>query len=163
MSLRDEFIKAYTSTVEKKSKAASSNEALEPIHSFIAKSITENLEKDKLIVHSLGFNYGHKEKNKEKIIEGRYSEKREDIFINYNNKKIAINIKVPYTNVTQNINNYFENFVGQFINMHNIKIGVGHVYILPYEAPYLKKMERLVKKESFFILLKSGSLCYVRF
>lgn len=123
---------------------ARSNEKLKVLHGQIAQDIDnkikdKNTDKENYTVSSLGFGDGKEEK-----IQGRYFDKKVDISIKKNNEvKVSIGIKYVMSNYNQNINNYFENMLGETANIRCYPISSNRKYfqlmIIPDKLPYFYK------------------------
>ncbi|WP_051604559.1 hypothetical protein [Mycoplasmopsis californica] len=83
-------------------------------------------------MQSLGFNAG-----KEGTINGRHIDKRVDVTITKNKKAIAeIAVKFVMSNYKQNSNNYFENMLGETVNIRTNNIPYFQIFIISKKMPY---------------------------
>lgn len=129
---------------------ARSNEKLKVLHPHIAQVLHNELAKhsnynNEFTIHSL--EYG--ENKKEADITGAYMNKKVDITIKKNGNPIAgIAVKYVMSNYKQNSNNYFENMLGETINLRVNNIDYFQVIILLEEMPYYNKDKVITKWES---------------
>lgn len=113
-----------------------STSKLKPLHGTIAEDIQNKLGKD-YIVKSQGFG-----KDKEEKISGEYYGKNVDIAIinAHTNKPVAgIAVKFVMQNYCQNSNNYFENMLGETVNIRCTDCLYFQILILPDYIPHYKK------------------------
>lgn len=114
---------------------ARSNKKLGILHGAIAEDLNERLNDSKYSVFSLGFREG-----KEHKISGRYVDKTVDITISENNTPVAgIAVKYVMSNYSQNSNNYFENMLGETVNIRCAKIPYFQIFVIPDKIPYFDK------------------------
>lgn len=109
---------------------------LKPIHGVIAKDIADMIG-DNYEVISQG--YGE---DKEKKVNGRYSDKNVDIaIIDKQTEKVVSSIAVKFVmqNYSQNSKNYFENMLGETANIRKNNINYFQVFIIPDKLPHYKK------------------------
>ena len=122
---------------------ARSNEKLKPIHSWIGNKILKKLNGDNFKVVFID-----SDNSSEYLVEGKYYPKREDIVVLYENKPIfVISFKFVTSNYKQNVNNYFENLIGECANIRTANIGFGHILVLRDKIPYFKKSREISKVE----------------
>lgn len=60
---------------------------------------------------------------------------------------VTIPVKFPITNFKQNANNYFENMIGETVNLQSNNISVHHFIILPELLPYLNRQGEIARME----------------
>jgi hypothetical protein len=147
---------------------ARSSAKLNILHGAISEDLYNLLKKENdsdFEVSSLGFGKG-----KEKLINGRYMDKRVDITISKNNQPIAgIAVKFVMSNYSQNSNNYFENMLGETANLRCNKIPYFQIFIIPDKVPYydnlgcITKWERISEHnlEKYTALSKDNSDVYM--
>ena len=117
---------------------ARSNKKLEILHGAISRDLYEKLKdkndtNDHYSVASLGF-------GKEGKIAGRYIDKFVDITIYKNHEPIAgVAVKFVMGNYKQNSNNYFENMLGETVNIRCGNIPYFQIFIVPDSLPYFNK------------------------
>ncbi|GMO11873.1 MAG: hypothetical protein Ta2D_13860 [Rickettsiales bacterium] len=112
-----------------------SSDKLKSIHSFIANTIKEKLDKNYKI-----YSISENKEDKEKIVAGFYYNKKVDITINYKKKDIVgIGVKSIMGNYSQNSNNYFENLLGETANLQRNKFKYCNFLIIPKYVPHYKK------------------------
>jgi len=122
---------------------ARSNEKLKPIHSWIGNRVLEKVGSDNFKVVFIDGNNSH-----EYLVKGKYYPKREDIVILYKNKPIfVISFKFVTSNYKQNVNNYFENLIGECANIRTANIAFGHILVLRNKIPYFKRSREISKVE----------------
>ena len=141
----DDFLKAVQSSFEKflDSGTSRSNKKLKPLHGAIALDLSQRLGPG-FEVHSLGFG-----NDKERLIPGRYMEKRTDVTICRGNKPVAgVAVKFVMQNYSQNSNNYFENMMGETANLRSGAIPYFQVFVIPDKIPYYRRDGRFKKWES---------------
>lgn len=108
-----------------------SNKKIIPIHSFIAKTLSEKLGEE-FKINSLGFG-----NNKEKKVNGQYYDKNVDICISYKDIDISgISVKFITGNYKQNSNNFFENLLGETANIRRKNFKYANFMIMPEYLPY---------------------------
>lgn len=118
-----------------------SNKKLGILHGAIAKDFAEILGEEYKI-HSLGYGEG-----KEKCVTGRYMDKKVDIAIEKDGKIIAaIALKFIMSNYSQNSINYFENMIGETVNIRAMGIPYFQIFIVPTQIPYFKGKKRKITK-----------------
>lgn len=135
-------------------KGSRSTNKLLPLHKFIAESIKENLENNFKTNFDVFYLNG-----KEVEINGEFSSKRVDIFISKERdykiiketeKKVQIYLESPNlsfifsvkfitSNYKQNSNNYFENLIGECVNLKLKGFKFGHLLFFKYPLPYFDK------------------------
>lgn len=127
-----------------------STEKIKPIHSFIAAALQYKLG-DSYIVKSDGYNLNfEKNENREQNIEGKYYCKNVDVAVSKDGVVLgAIGIKFICGNYSQNSNNYFENMIGETVNLRKNNVIYSQLLILPEFVPYYdnkgvcKKLENI--------------------
>jgi len=152
-SLCQSYFNYLRDYLEGKKGSRSANKLL-PLHGFIAKSIKKSLENNFKTTFDVFYLNG-----KEVEIDGEFSSKRVDIFIsmkgNYKivketEKKVQFDVKSPNfsfifsvkfitSNYKQNSNNYFENLIGECINLKLKGFKFGHLLFFKYPIPYFDK------------------------
>jgi hypothetical protein len=135
-------------------KGSRGTNKLLPLHGFIAESIKKSLKKNLGTAFDVFYLNG-----KEVEIDGEFSSKRVDIFIsmkgNYKivrktEKKVQVYVKNPNlsfifsvkfitSNYKQNSNNYFENLIGECVNLKLKGFKFGHLLFFKYPMPYFDK------------------------
>lgn len=121
-----------------------SNQKLVILHGFIAKDLAERLG-DGYHIKSLGIGNG-----KEGSITGRYMDKNVDIAIYKDNRPIAgFGVKFVMQNYAQNSNNYFENMLGETVNIQGSRIPYFQIFIVPDVIPYYNNEKEITKWEGF--------------
>jgi hypothetical protein len=143
-------------------KGSRSTNKLLPLHGFIAKSIKESLENNFKTTFEVFYLNG-----KEVEIDGEFSSKRVDIFIsmkgNYKivretERKVKVYVKNPNfsfifsvkfitSNYKQNSNNYFENLIGECVNLKLKGFKFAHLLFFKYPLPYFDKEGKITKFE----------------
>lgn len=127
-TLQDSF-KTYLET------DARSNEKLKILHKKISEDFLSVLG-DEYIVNSLGLDDDF---GKEAEVIGRYYDKKVDITISKNNEHIAgIGVKFVMSNYSQNSNNYFENMMGETVNLRLTQFKYYQVFVIFDRLPYFK-------------------------
>lgn len=109
---------------------------LKPLHGTIAEDIQNKLGEDYIVI-SQGFG-----KDKEEKVKGEYYDKMVDITIlnAHTNKPVAgIAVKFVMQNYCQNSNNYFENMLGETVNMRCADHLYFQILILPDYMPHYKR------------------------
>jgi asparagine N-glycosylation enzyme membrane subunit Stt3 len=115
---------------------------LKILHGNIAKDLEKELGKDFTIKSQ-----GYKE-DSEGCIEGKYYPKNVDITINYKGKPVAgYAVKFVMRNYSQNSNNYFENMLGETVNLRANGIPYFQIFIVFDKVPYYKKGGEFAKYE----------------
>ena len=144
-----------------------SNKKLKVLHAAIAKDIKERLG-SMYYIHSLDESGGREAK-----IQGRYINKNVDITISEDKeakKSIAgIGVKFVMQNYNQNSNNYFENMLGETVNIRAKNIPYFQIFIVPDKLPYytkggvIKKMEKFLAHHAkkYFSLASDDPDCYI--
>jgi hypothetical protein len=106
-----------------------SNKKLIPLHSYIANYIGS---KTIYTINSLP--------DKEKLVIGKYYNKKVDICINDNTKTLGvISVKFIMSNYLQNSNNYFESLIGEIINLKKVGLIQWFILIIFDDIPYFDK------------------------
>lgn len=124
-----------------------SDKKLHPLHGGIANDIMQVLTDlgmaDDITVYAKG--YGN---NKEKKVHGVFKDKNIDITFCYKEKPIfCINVKSIQQNYKQNGGNYFENMIGEIVNLVLDKMPLFQVFILPNKIPYFMGNKKFRKWE----------------
>jgi hypothetical protein len=160
-SLCQSYFNYLRDYMEGKKGSRSTNKLL-PLHGFIAKSIKESLENNFKTTFEVFYLNG-----KEVEIDGKFSSKRVDIFIsmkgNYKivketEKKVQVDVKNPNfsfifsvkfitSNYKQNSNNYFENLIGECVNLKLKGFKFGHLLFFKYPLPYFDKEGKITHFE----------------
>ncbi len=126
-----------------------SNKKLIILHGEIAADLFKKLNLSKkasvnYTIQSLGFEAG-----KEGQIQGRYINKNVDIVVLNNQVPIAgIAVKFVMQNYSQNSNNYFENMLGETVNIRSVNIPYFQIFIIADEIPYYSN-KNIKKWETF--------------
>ena len=138
-----EFLKAIGESLNSFQRhGARSNRKLIPLHSCLARFISAALGSE-YSVRSLGIG-----DDKEEQIEGQYYTKRVDIAVIDGNKPIAaIGLKFVTSNYKQNNVNYFENMLGETVNLRRKNYGYAQVIVIRKEMPYKLKSGKTTKIE----------------
>ena len=140
-----ESFKVFTET------GSRSDKKLLPLHGGIAKDVMEKLRLfgyDEITISVDVKGYGS---NKEAKVKGRYIDKDIDITFNYKGEPIlCINVKSIQQNYRQNSNNYYENMLGETVNIQ-FKNGIPlfQVFIIPQQIPYFKS-DKTFKSWEYF-------------
>lgn len=115
---------------------ARSTAKLKPIHKFVAETLLQ-IWGESYEVHYMG------DDNKEITVDGKYYPKDIDITISKNGVAIfCLGIKFVTSNYKQNVNNYFENMMGETANIQSVgNLPYAQLIILRHETPYYKKNE----------------------
>lgn len=117
-----------------------SNEKLKPIHSWLGKTY-KNLLRSGYDVYYLN--------GKEIKVEGRYYPKIVDICIQKNRKDVfVVSFKFVTSNYKQNVNNFFENLLGECANIQSKNMGFGHILVLRDKIPYFDNKGKIKRMES---------------
>ncbi|MCK5459694.1 hypothetical protein KAI52_01110 [Candidatus Parcubacteria bacterium] len=128
------FVAIKKSFAAYKKYGARSTKKLIPIHKFLAETILQNLN-NHYSVKSLGVGDG-----KEFKFNGKYMPKNLDISVFKNKKFVAtVSFKFVTSNYKQNVNNYFENLLGETANIRRQNVGFAHFLVLRGHTPYLSK------------------------
>jgi hypothetical protein len=113
---------------------ARSNKKLIPAHKFIAKTIARKIGQN-FSVKSLGV-----DDVKEARFSGKYYDKKLDVAICKSSKIIAtVSFKFVTSNYKQNVNNYFEQLMGETANIRRLNVGFAHLLVLRGHTPYYLK------------------------
>ena len=124
--------------------SSQSNAKLKILHGGIAKDLAERLESD-YEIRSLGFG-----DEKEEKIQGKYINKKVDIAIYKDGELIAgIGVKFVMQNYSQNSNNYFENMLGETVNIRSNNIPYFQIFIIPEKLPYYENDGNIKRWETF--------------
>ncbi|CAG8450310.1 11069_t:CDS:2 [Racocetra fulgida] len=143
-NLNEKFLKcleqSFLKYLEKGSKGVRGTGKLKILHPHIARDLG-NVLGAKYQIFSLDEKQG-----KEKIIRGRYMEKRMDIAVMKGEKPVAgLGIKFIMSNYRQNSNNYFENMLGETANIRTNSILYFQIVICFARSPYFHKEENKEK------------------
>lgn len=111
------------------------NDKLKPLHRSFADAILNQFKDEpEITVKSLG--YGEDE---EGTIEGKYASKKVDITVYKNDVPIAgYAVKFVMRNFSQNVVNYFDNMLGETVNIRSKNIPYFQILILFDKIPYFK-------------------------
>lgn len=136
--------KSFLKYLEKGTKGVRGTSKLKILHSHIANDL-QNALSSKYKIYSLDEKHG-----KEKIIKGRYINKKVDIVVLKRAKTVAgIGIKFIMSNYQQNSNNYFENMLGETANIRTNNVLYFQIVICFSRSPYFYKeenQEKIIKK-----------------
>ncbi|MBP1525560.1 MAG: hypothetical protein H9Q65_04485 [Spiroplasma ixodetis] len=120
---------------------ARSNKKLIPLHGYISKKLSIILGKEYKI-KSLGFDNG-----KESNFKGKFYDKNIDIAVFKNNIELGgIGIKFITGNYKQNGNNYFENMLGETVNIKRVGTKYAQIIIIKEKIPYFSSDKNLFTK-----------------
>jgi len=149
---RDDFLQALQNSYQAYlENGARSNKKLIPIHGFIA----NEFYKEGYNVKSLGFKDG-----KEFKIDGYLMKKDIDISLfSQDEFKAAISFKFVTGNYSQNSNNYFENMLGECINIKASGQLFFHITVLFNETPKRNKDGKIIRYEK---LSNNNLLKYIK-
>src|SRR3954447_15623385 len=135
--------RSFLKYLEKGAKGVRGTGKLKILHPYIAEDLRKILGA-KYQVYSLD-----EKRGKEKVIQGRYMDKRVDIAIMKGEKPVAgIGIKFIMSNYRQNSNNYFENMLGETANIRTNNILYFQIVVCFARSPYFYKendKEKLIK------------------
>lgn len=171
-SLNQKFLKclerSFLKYLEKGAKGVRGTGKLKILHPHIAEDL-RNVLGDGYQVYSLDEKHG-----KEKIIRGRYMDKRVDIAVMKGEKPVAgVGVKFIMSNYRQNSNNYFENMLGETANIRTNNILYFQIVICFVRSPYFfreENKERIIKNfekvslahlEKYQILSQDDTLVYL--
>lgn len=127
-TLQDSF-KTYLNT------HPNSTEKLKILHRKISKDFLEVLGNE-YTINSLGL---ERRFGKEAKVIGKYYDKKVDITISKNNEYIAgIGVKFVMSNYSQNSNNYFENMMGETVNLRMTQFKYYQIFVIFDRLPYFK-------------------------
>lgn len=159
--------KSFLKYLEKGAKGVRGTGKLKILHPHIAEDL-RNILDDKFQIYSLDEKHG-----KEKVIRGRYMDKRVDIAVMKGERPVAgIGIKFIMSNYRQNTNNYFENMLGETANIRTNNILYFQIVICFSHSPYFHReenKERIIKNiekvslghlEKYQILSQDDTLIY---
>jgi hypothetical protein len=143
-NLNEKFLKcleqSFLKYLEKGAKGVRGTGKLKILHPHIARDL-ENILGAKYQIFSLDEKHG-----KEKMIRGRYMDKRVDIAIMKGERPVAgIGIKFIMSNYRQNSNNYFENMLGETANIRTNSILYFQIIVCFVRSPYFYKEENKEK------------------
>lgn len=125
-----------------------SNEKLRILHGFINECIKNALNDSTYEVISLSEDASCSEQT----IEGLYMDKKVDIVIKSKNKIIGgIAIKFVMSNYKQNANNYFENMLGETVNIRSNELRTPYfqIFIISHIVPYFKNTKEILRWDEF--------------
>ncbi len=137
-----------------------SNKKLKILHGAIANDLKQLLPKQYTIVSLSTDN------SQEVKIKGKYYDKVVDIAIQHENKIVGVvGIKFVMQNYAQNANNYFENLLGETVNIQLHDVPYFNMLFLQKRTPYflkggeLKKLEQITEKvlQKYFALYEQNS------
>lgn len=81
-------------------------------------------------------------------VNGRYYPKHVDIGIQKGKKNLfVLSFKFVTSNYKQNVNNFFENLLGECANIRTQDIGFGHILVLRNKIPYYEKGRNIKRWE----------------
>ncbi len=143
-----QFLKTIQDSFEKfiENGTSRSTGKLKPLHGAIAADLAERIGEG-YEVYSQGYGAG-----KESRINGRYIDKMVDIavFNRTTGQPVAgIAVKFVMQNYSQNSNNYFENMLGETVNIRSARCPYFQVFIILDRLPYYKSSGELTKWETF--------------
>ena len=120
-----------------------STEKVKPLHGWVIKELKQRLP-DTYRIEGQD-EYGGKEKE----AKGWYYDKRVDVMVSKGENTLGvISIKFATSNYKQNKNNYFENQLGETVNLRSENIVFGHILIRIEPTPYFAKSKILKRWES---------------
>ncbi len=123
-----------------KNGSSTSNEKLKPLHSAFAKDLKERFDNE-YIIKSLGLDGVN---GKEGIITGKYADKKVDISVFDKDRPIGgFAIKFAMRNVAQNLVNYFDNMLGETVNIRSVSVPYFQVLILFDKIPYFDEKKTI--------------------
>lgn len=126
-----------------KEYGARSTEKLISLHSFLG-NVLESIFKENVY----GVQYNDGSKNKERLVIGKYYNKKIDITVLKNDHPVfCLGIKFITSNFSQNANNYFENMMGETANIQANTTTYAQIIVLRENAPYYKKDGSFAKTE----------------
>jgi hypothetical protein len=132
------------SFINYKTFGSRSNERIKVLHGCVADEISEMLSNN-FSIYSL---HCDKNKSKEKKINGAFYKKNVDIAIEKSEKVLSVvSVKTIFTNYNQNKNNYFENFLGECINIKLAKINFYQLNIFRKNIVYNDKNGNFLRYE----------------
>lgn len=112
---------------------------LRPVHKWIGETYKSLLGDEYKIYYLDG---------KELIVNGRYYPKQVDIGISKSERTIfVVSFKFITSNYKQNVNNFFENLLGECANIRTQDIGFGHILVLRDKIPYYEEGRDIKKWE----------------
>ena len=111
------------------------NDKLKPLHRSFADAILNQFKGEAgITVKSLGY-----DEDEEGTIEGKYASKKVDITVYKNDVPIAgYAVKFVMRNFSQNVVNYFDNMLGETVNIRSKNIPYFQILILFDKLPYFK-------------------------
>lgn len=133
-----------------------SNKKLMPLHGTIARDVVTTLGPN-YTVQSLGYDrrkveildgsYMEKSVGGEETLEGKYMNKRVDISVRKNGRAVgALAVKFVESNYCQNSNNYFEDMLGETVNIRSAGMDYFQVLVLPRRTPYYERDTKRISK-----------------
>ena len=145
---KDLFLEKITESYMEYLVSSRSTSKIKPIHSFIAEAIQYKLG-DTYVVKADGFNLtGDTSEVKEQKVEGKYYDKNVDISVSKNGIVLgSIGVKFICGNYSQNANNYFENMLGETVNLRSNNQPYSQLIILPEFVPYYNQKSVCTKLE----------------
>ena len=115
-----------------------SNKKIIPIHKCIAEHINPLLD-----IRSLGIG-----DSKEYCFQGSFMKKNMDVSVLKNDIfDTGISFKFVTGNYAQNSNNYFENMIGECVNVKRCNVKFGHIMVVMNKTPYRNKDNEITKIE----------------
>ncbi len=145
MTRDEEFLKTLHSSFKTYLNThANSPEKLKILHKKISEDFLSILGNE-YTINSLGL---ENDLGKEAKVTGRYYDKKVDITISKNNEYIAgIGVKFVMSNYSQNSNNYFENMMGETVNLRMTQFKYYQIFVIFDRLPYFKDGGRIQKIE----------------
>lgn len=121
---------------------------LVPPHQWIKETLKKHLGSE--YEYYAYDNDGNSPYDKEKKVKGIFYDKDVDITVMKNGQvKGAVSFKFVASNYSQNSNNYFENLIGECLNIQAMGIPFCHIFVIRDKIPYYTR-ERTVKKYEQF-------------
>lgn len=121
-----------------------SSRKLGPLHGAIAQDMQTRLGTG-YSIHAQGFG-----DNKERLINGRYIDKKVDITICSDEHPVCgIAVKFVMQNYAQNANNYFENMLGETANIRAMRCPYFQVLVILDKLPYYDRNKTIKHWETF--------------
>lgn len=128
--------------------SSTSPDKLKSLHSAFANNLLDKFKDKFITIKSLGL---EDENGKEGIVSGHYSKKKVDItlFNNENEVIAGYAVKFAMRNIAQNLVNYFDNMLGENVNIRLKDIPYFQILILFDKVPYFKSDGTLDHWEDF--------------
>lgn len=119
-----------------------SNEKLKVVHGWLRDEISKRLgDEYELIGYSAAGQRGV-----EKKVEGMYYAKNVDLHIERSGTDLGVvSVRFVNSNYKQNINNYFEQQLGETANIRSNNIVYGNMFLLTHPIPYYKRDRKKVE------------------